>query len=171
LKNPLRDEIKNGKNYKPDFIIMREIQRDIVAALIFSRDGKLFLGWERKGGVYDDCWHIPGGGVDPGENKEEALKREVKEETGIDITGYKIDLIDDTKSGESKKILPSGEEVFVKMKFYDYRVDINDKNADEITVSLNDDLVEYRWTTLDELPNLKLTPPSTELFKKLGYLK
>ena len=150
---------------------MREIQRDIVSALIFSKDGKLFQGWEREGGVYDDCWHLPGGGVEPGENKEDALKREVKEETGIDISDYKIDLIDDEKYGESKKILPSGEEVFVKLKFYDYRVDIDDKNSDEIVVSLNDDLVKYRWTALDELANIKLTPPSVELFKKLGYLK
>jgi len=138
---------------------MREIQRDIVAAVIFSKDGKLFLGWERTGGVYDDCWHLPGGGVNPGESREDALKREVREETGIDITDYKVELIDDAKSGESRKILPPGEEVFVKMKFYDYRVAISDKNADEIPVSLNDDLVEYRWTAVDELPNLKLTPP------------
>jgi 8-oxo-dGTP pyrophosphatase MutT (NUDIX family) len=150
---------------------MREIQRDIVAALIFSKDGKLFLGWEKKGGVYDDCWHLPGGGVKLGEGKIDALKREVKEEAGIDISAYKIDLIDDAKYGKSKKILPSGEEILCKMKFYDYRVDINDKNSDEILINLNDDLVEYRWTALSELPNLKLTPPSIELFKKLGYLE
>ena len=57
------------------------------------------------------------------------------------------------------------------MQFYVYRIDINDKNSTEISVSLNDDLVKYRWTDLDELANAKLTPPSAELFKKLGYLK
>jgi len=152
---------------------MKEIQRNIVSALIFSKDGKLFQGMkdEGKGGVYCDCWHIPGGGVDGGERKEEALKREIKEETGIDISNYKVVLIDDTGTGVSGKILPSGEEVLRKMKFYIYRVDIDDKNSDEISISLNDDLVEYRWTSLDELANIKLTPPSIELFKKLGYLK
>ncbi len=152
---------------------MKEIQRNIVSALIFSKDGKLFQGMkdEGKGGVYCDCWHIPGGGVDGGERKEEALKREIKEETGIDISNYKVVLIDDTGTGVSGKILPSVEEVLRKMKFYIYRVDIDDKNSDEISISLNDDLVEYRWTSLDELANIKLTPPSIELFKKLGYLK
>lgn len=152
---------------------MKQIQRDIVSALIFSKDGKLFQGMkdEGKGGVYCDCWHIPGGGVDGGECKEEALKREIKEETGIDISNYKVVLIDDAGSGVSRKILPSGEEVLCKMKFYIYRVDIDDENSDEISISLNDDLVEYRWTSLDELATIKLTPPSIELFKKLGYLE
>jgi 8-oxo-dGTP pyrophosphatase MutT (NUDIX family) len=151
---------------------MREIERDIVSVLIFSKDGKIFQGMKdsQKGGVYSDCWHIPGGGVDEGENKEEALKRETKEETGIDVSGYKIILVDNTGSGESNKTLKTGENVICKMKFYVYKVEIDDKNSDEIKVSLDDDLVKYRWTDLKELSNLKLTPPSVELFKKLGYL-
>ena len=152
---------------------MREIERDIVSALIFSKDGKLFQGMKdtEKGGVYSDCWHLPGGGVDEGENREEALKREVKEETGIDISQYKIDLIDQKGRGESRKILKSGEEVLCKMKFFVYKVDINDKNSNEVEVNLSDDLVKYRWSDLSELASLKLTPPSIELFKKLGYIK
>ena len=51
---------------------MNEICRDIVSALIWSKDEKLFLGRKHpeKGGVYADCWHIPGGGIDEGEDKE-----------------------------------------------------------------------------------------------------
>jgi len=141
--------------------------------LIFSKDGKLFQGMkdEERGGVYCDCWHLPGGGIELGEDKESALKREVKEETGTDISAYKVGLIDDLGVGVSKKILPSGEAVLCKMRFNVYRVDIGDKNSDEIAISLNDDLVKCRWVALDELANIKLTPPSTELFKKLGYLR
>ena len=148
------------------------MERNIVSALIFAKDGKLFQGMKnsQEGGVYWDCWHIPGGGVVEGENKEEALKREVKEETGIDVSGYKIVLVDDAGRGESNKTLKTGENVICKMNFFVYKVEINDKNSDEIKVSLNDDLVKYRWTDPKELSNLKLTPPSVELFKKLGYL-
>lgn len=150
----------------------REIERNIVSALIFAQDGRLFQGMKdtQKGGVYSDCWHIPGGGVDEGEDKEKALKREIKEETGIDVSGYEITLVDDAGRGESNKTLKNGENVICKMKFSVYKIEINDKNSDEIKISLNDDLVKYRWTDPKELSNLKLTPPSKELFKKLGYL-
>lgn len=152
---------------------MRQIERNIVSGMIFSKDGKLFQGMKdpQKGGVYCDCWHLPGGGVEPGEDKKIALAREIKEESGIDISGYNIELADDSGRGESKKVLDNGEEVLCRMKFFVYKIEINDKNSTDIEIKLNDDLVKYRWTELGELSNTKLTPPSTELFKKLGYIK
>lgn len=56
------------------------------------------------------------------------------------------------------------------MHFKVYKVAIDDKNASDITISLDDDLVEYQWLDFDELKKLKLTPPSVSLFTKLGYL-
>ena len=57
------------------------------------------------------------------------------------------------------------------MKFYVYKVLIDDKNSDEVEINLNDDLVECQWIGLDDLPKIKLTPLGEELFKKLGYLE
>lgn len=151
---------------------MRKIKRDIVSAIIFSKDGKLFQGMKnpKKGGVYLDCWHIPGGGVDEGEDKKEALIREVKEETGIDISPYKIELIDSSGRGESQKTLKTGEQVLCEMQFYVYKVVLDDKNTSEIEVKLDDDLFNFQWTEIDNLRKIKLTPPSLDLFKKLGYI-
>jgi ADP-ribose pyrophosphatase YjhB (NUDIX family) len=63
---------------------MRTIHRTIVSALIYSNDGKLLMGKKdpAKGGVYNDCWHIPGGGIEEGEGKIEALTRSKRRNWG-----------------------------------------------------------------------------------------
>ena len=152
---------------------MREITRDIVVAMIFSKDGKLFLGMKdpKGGGVYPDCWHIPGGGINQKEGDRAALIREIKEETGIDISVYKIELIDDKGKGEAEKtIKETREKVLCKMNFRVYKVVIKDKVAEDIKVSLDDDLKTYAWVDIKELKKYKLTPSSKELFKVLGYI-
>ena len=55
------------------------------------------------------------------------------------------------------------------MDFFVYKV-ILDQNADEVSVSLDDDLAEYQWVEFSRLSEITLTPPSVDLFKKLGYL-
>lgn len=151
---------------------MRTVDREIVAGIIISKDKKIFQGMKHpnRGGVYFDCWHIPGGGVDKNETKEQALIREIKEETGIDISLHEIVLIDDKGKGESEKILKeSGEKVLCKMKFNVYKIEIN-KPAEKIEIILNDDLEKYSWFEISELKKIKLTPPSQELFRRLGYI-
>jgi 8-oxo-dGTP pyrophosphatase MutT (NUDIX family) len=148
---------------------MRAINRDIVSALIFSKDGKLLMGMKdpKSGGVYADCWHIPGGGVDEGEIQEQALRREMLEEVGIDIAKCKVTLADDQGKGETEKTLKdTGEKVICKMKFYVYHVYI-DKYTDEIETKPSDDLVKLEWIGLADLNRYKLTPPSVMLFKRL----
>jgi len=57
---------------------MKTIRRIIVSALIFSKDNKILMGKKNLngGGVYVDCWHLPGGGINENEDKIEALIRE-----------------------------------------------------------------------------------------------
>jgi 8-oxo-dGTP pyrophosphatase MutT (NUDIX family) len=152
---------------------MRTIHRTIVSALIISKDNKLLLGMKdpNSGGVYLDCWHLPGGGVDEGETQAQALKREMLEEVGIDIAPYNPLLVDDQGIGESEKILKdTGEKVLCRMQFNYYRVGI-DKNADDVTVSTNDDLVKLEWADIARLQEYRHTPPSLEVFKRLGYIE
>ena len=111
---------------------MRTISREIVSGLIFSKDGKLLMGMKdpKSGGVYLDCWHLPGGGVESDETKEDALRREILEETGIDISNSYIILADDQGSGQTEKTLKdTGETVLCYMKFNVYRIEL-DRNAE-----------------------------------------
>lgn len=56
---------------------------EVVAAIIV-KDGKVF-STQRGYGDLKGGWEFPGGKVEPGENQEEALKREIKEELDGEI--------------------------------------------------------------------------------------
>lgn len=54
-----------------------------VRAVVLDADNKVFLVKHS----YVSGWHLPGGGVDYGETMEQAMRRELKEEGDIDLTG------------------------------------------------------------------------------------
>ncbi len=152
---------------------MRTVKKDIVSAVIYSKEGKIFQGMKASDphNIYHDCWHIPGGGVEPGEEYLHALTRECEEEIGLDISIYPIELLDDKGFGKGEKTLrDTGERVIQDMHFITYKITI-DKSATEVPIHLADnEFVKYEWTEPKELKNRKLTPPSVELFTRLGYL-
>ena len=40
--------------------------------------------------TYNDVWHLPGGGVEPGESPAAAAVREVREELGLDVEAGRL---------------------------------------------------------------------------------
>lgn len=56
-----------------------------VVAAILHRDGAYFTT-QRGYGEFEGMWEFPGGKIEPDESPEDALKREIREELGIDIT-------------------------------------------------------------------------------------
>lgn len=59
-----------------------------VAALIVDPQGRLLVV-ERAQEPKKGMWDLPGGFADPGESAEEALRREVAEEVGLEITSLR----------------------------------------------------------------------------------
>lgn len=56
---------------------------EVVAAVIVRGDE--FFATQRGYGDFKDMWEFPGGKVEPGEEKEAALVREIREELATDI--------------------------------------------------------------------------------------
>jgi A/G-specific adenine glycosylase len=57
---------------------------DVVVAVI-RRSGRYLIGRRPTGGLLGGLWEFPGGKVKPGETHEQALVREVREETGLRV--------------------------------------------------------------------------------------
>jgi len=67
---------------KPKKRIIKDVD---VAIGILKKDGKYFIQKRPVGGLLADLWEFPGGKIERGESPAQALRRELKEELGIDV--------------------------------------------------------------------------------------
>ncbi len=67
----------------PDF---QPTRYGLAAVVYAERDGQILL-LKRAGGALSGQWFLPGGAVEPGELPEDAARRELIEESGLDIDG------------------------------------------------------------------------------------
>jgi 8-oxo-dGTP pyrophosphatase MutT (NUDIX family) len=149
---------------------MRTITRDIAGALLFSNDGHVLIGKNVKGGVYEELWVIPGGGIDEGESREEAAKREILEEVGIDISDASIEPFEVVLHGTTEKTLrDTGERVLVEMTFYNFKVSIA-AAAKDIPIVLEDDFGYAEWVPITELGTRKYSPSVQTLLESIKLI-
>ena len=73
-------EAGNGSILK-GYLIMKKIE--VVAAIV--QDGEKIFATQRGYGEFKDGWEFPGGKIEPGESKETALARELKEELDMEV--------------------------------------------------------------------------------------
>lgn len=55
-----------------------------VTAAVMEKDGKILLAQRRQGDALGGKWEFPGGKIEPGETPEQCLRRELKEEFGVE---------------------------------------------------------------------------------------
>ena len=127
---------------------MTEFAIPVVGALIFNDQNELFL--MQSSGKFGDEWIVPGGKVHFGERLEAALRREIKEETSLDLGDIKF-------LGVREMI--DGKNHFV---FLEYSA----RPRPPYRVVLNHEAVEYRWFTPDELKAIKMAGPTQELIRE-----
>ncbi len=70
---------------------------DVAVGVLINTKGEFLLTSRPEGKVYAGYWEFPGGKVEPGESVEQALRRELIEELGIEISAaepWKVELMD-----------------------------------------------------------------------------
>jgi len=136
--------------------------RIIVSAIIENNEGEILIGKKHSNkGVYLDAWHIPGGGIEEGERIEEGLKREIKEETNLEITDIKLIHFSDDITTR----LQDDKTEEIHMIFLEFECKTETENF-----SPSDDLEVLKWVPKAEIRNYNLTPPGEKLSKFLGWI-
>jgi nucleoside triphosphatase len=125
-----------------------------VGALIFNAEGKYLLLKSHK---WFGKYVIPGGHIELGETMEQALIREIKEETNLDI--YDIEFIIFQEFIFNETFWQKGHYIF-----FDYAC-----KTDSTKVTLNDEAEEYTWVTIAEGLALPLDPYTKIVIE--AYLK
>ncbi len=114
-----------------------------VGALIFNKEGKILLVKSHK---WKGKYVIPGGHIELGETTEEALKREVKEETGLKVSDIEFvhlqEFIFDKSFWKKRHFM-----------FLDYACKTTSNK-----VRLNSEAQEYVWTTVEKALKLPVEP-------------
>lgn len=114
---------------------------------IYIQDHKLLMVRDPQG----TFWELPGGGVEDDENYIEALKREFKEETGLNITVSEHDLVDNFVN-----LFYSQKEEAWKAHRRFYLV--QDATGDLLVGGNGSDVAELRFVEVQELANLSVKP-------------
>ncbi len=133
---------------------------------IIIKDNKLLL-ISKVSGPYDGKLDLPGGTIEFGETPEETLKRELKEEVGINIKEYNLldsdsVMIDWMYKGENIRTHHIG--IFYKITNYEGKI----KSNIQID-SINDDSMGAEFYDINKLKKEDLSQIAILELNKLGY--
>lgn len=110
------------------------VQQLVVGAVV-QHDGKVLLLQRPEHDFMGGIWELPSGKVEPGESLDQALIREVKEETGLSVTALRTYLGSfDYQSGSGKK-----------SRQFNFAVDVD--SSEPVKLQEHD---AYTWTSLTE---------------------
>jgi 8-oxo-dGTP pyrophosphatase MutT (NUDIX family) len=119
-----------------------------VAALIRDREGRILL--QRR--ADDGRWNLPAGAIDPGESPDEAVVREVLEETGLEVSPVRVAGVFGG-AGHFRHRYGNGDEVEFTALVFECEVLGGALQPD------GDETAELGWFRLEERPPLSIEYP------------
>ncbi len=117
-----------------------------VGGLIFNDADEVLMVRTHK---WSNLWGIPGGKIKWGESSEDALRRELKEETDLAVTGIQFMLVQDCI--HSREFYRDAHFVLLN---YTCQV------VGDAQVTLNEEAQEFCWLKLEEVEQLPLNKPT-----------
>lgn len=96
---------------------------------------------------HNTLWVTPGGGVEDGENFEQALSREIYEELGFEIKGDFKWLYYRNKPFTTK----SGQTFISEERYYLIKVDNFNINFENMTYNEQNHTKDWKWWTIEEI--------------------
>jgi nucleoside triphosphatase len=146
-------------NLEPPALQRRVI---VVAVVQDERGDYLICKMPADRGVFPGQWGLPGGGIEAGETMEAALRRELREEVGLEVSGVEPQFFTD---GHYVKSFPGGARREIYMIFLVFACRLAGGE-----VRLCPEFEEYAWAARSALPGYDLNPATLETFRKLGIL-
>jgi phosphoglycolate phosphatase-like HAD superfamily hydrolase/ADP-ribose pyrophosphatase YjhB (NUDIX family) len=125
-----------------------------VGALVFDDAGRALLVRTHK---WSDLWGIPGGKIKWGESSLDALRRELKEETDLEIQDIEFILVQDCI--HSKEFYRDAHFILLN---YTCRC------AGQPVVKLNDEARDFRWVALSEALAMPINQPTRVLLQAVA---
>lgn len=131
---------------------------------IFIKNEKIALV-KKAGGGYIGKLDLPGSGIEHTELPEETLKRKIREETGIEITNYR--LLDVTATNIKWEMAPKLWEDLHHIGIL-YTVESNESILKEEADGLDSE--GAAWYNINNLKQDDLTPFAFYALEKMGYV-
>ena len=120
-----------------------------VGGLIFNAAGDVLMLRTHK---WSNLWGIPGGKIKWGEPSEDALRREIKEETNLDVRNIEFVLVQDCI--HSKEFYRDAHFILLN-----YMCSCDGKP----NVRLNDEAREFRWVSMEAALGMPINQPTRKL--------
>jgi 8-oxo-dGTP diphosphatase len=113
---------------------------------------------EFSGGQPSEHYNFPGGGLELGETLDQAVRREVREESGLEVEVGRLLLIVESVGSRNTNTFDGVALPWNEVRFYFACTPIEASHARQPDVLDNDHQTNVRWVDLDALPELPLLP-------------